>query len=51
MVLIPRKNIESLSFEIDLKYGMNVGRCEHPKRTIQLLKRSKLSYEEIIINS
>jgi hypothetical protein len=29
-------------FEIDLKNGMNFGRCEQQKRKIQLLKSSKI---------
>jgi hypothetical protein len=31
MVFIPSLNIVILSIEIDFKYGMNVGRCEHKK--------------------
>jgi hypothetical protein len=33
MVLIPSLNIAIFSIEIDLKYGMNFGRCEHIKKT------------------
>jgi hypothetical protein len=51
MGLIHRRNISSFSFEIDLKYGMNVGRCEQQKRTIQLLKVSYNSQEYSVLIS
>jgi hypothetical protein len=41
----------NISIDIDLKYGMNVGRFEHQKRTIQLLKRSKYSQEISVLIS
>jgi hypothetical protein len=51
MVLTPSLNIAILSIEIDLKYGMNVGSCEHKKRTIQLRKRSKNSQQNSVFIS
>jgi hypothetical protein len=49
MGLIHRRNTSRFSFEIDLKYGMNVGRYEHKNRTIQLLKRSKIHKRTVFL--
>jgi hypothetical protein len=43
------KGIFSFSFEIDLNYGINFGRCEHQKRNIQLLKRSKIHKSTVFL--
>jgi hypothetical protein len=49
MGIILRRNISNFSFEIYVKYGMNVGRCEHQKRKIQLLKRTKIHKSTVFL--
>jgi hypothetical protein len=41
--------LSSFTFEIDLKYGMNFGRCEHQKRKIQLHKCSKIHKSTVFL--